>query len=63
MMHYCEKCKENFKYENSNTYFNDGGYGYSTKLVNCPQCNTPYVIRYIEDETINLNEDERYYIY
>ncbi len=43
--------------------WDESGYGYSTKLLKCPQCGIIYILKYIEDENINLNYDLKYYEY
>lgn len=41
----CKKCKRNFKFSKEQTYWDEKGYGCSTKLVNCPHCNCPNVVK------------------
>lgn len=45
----CSKCGRLIKYKNTDTYWDESGYGYSTKLVDCQQCGTPNVLKYEED--------------
>ena len=45
----CKRCGESFSYDSKDTYFDDHGYGYSTKLVKCSHCNTPNVIKHHEE--------------
>ena len=59
----CKRCGESFSYDSKDTYFDDHGYGYSTKLVKCSHCNTPNVIKRHEDKWLDVNNDEKYYIY
>lgn len=59
----CKKCKSNFIYHQQEVFFDDKGFGYSTKLVKCPECGCINVIQYIEDRAIKLNNDSRYYDY
>lgn len=59
----CKRCGESFSYDSKDTYFDDHGYGYSTKLVKCSHCNTPNVIKHHEDKWLDVNNDEKYYIY
>lgn len=61
--HTCAKCAETIVYDKSEAYFDDKGYGYSTKLLICPHCNTPNVLRYYEDRAMKLNRDSRFYNY
>lgn len=59
----CKGCGCSFWYENKETYFDDKGYGYSTKLIKCPSCGKQVVLRYYEDRSMKLNNDSRYYNY
>lgn len=59
----CKGCGFNFWYENKEAYFNDKGYGYSTKLIKCPSCGRPVILGYYEDRSMKLNNDSRYYDY
>ena len=59
----CGNCGD-FIYENTEIYFDENGYGYSTKLVKCPSCGRPVVIGHYEDRAMKkLNKDNRYYDY
>ena len=53
----------NFCIDHEQTYFDNSGYGYSTKLQKCPECGNPVVINYYEDRAMKLNNDSRYYDY
>ena len=58
----CKKCNENFVWFPNDAWFDESGYGYSTKLVRCTHCNTINVIGYIEDMAMQkLNRDKREY--
>ena len=61
--HICSKCGQAFSYVRKDTYFDDKGYGYSTRLIGCPHCNTINVLKYYEDQSMKLNNDSRYYNY
>ena len=61
--HTCVKCDSKIKYLRKDTYFDETGYGYSTRLLTCPYCNTPNVLRYYEDRAMKLNRDSRFYNY
>ena len=61
--HTCKKCGEVFTYLHNQTYFDDTGYGYSTRLIKCPHCNTPNVLKHYEDRAMKLNNDSRFYDY
>lgn len=45
----CYKCGRLFFYEDTDTFWDESGYGYSTKLVKCPYCGEYHVIKYEED--------------
>ena len=46
----CPKCGHLIKYHSNDTYWNEHGYGYSTKLINCSICEVPIVLEYEEDD-------------
>lgn len=48
----CKKCHGLIRYQNTDTYWDESGYGYSVKLVDCPGCGTPTVLKYEEDSWI-----------
>lgn len=54
----CWKCFDDFVWSPKEEYWNENGLE-STKLVNCPYCNCPNVIKYSGFH--NVNADERYY--
>lgn len=45
----CNKCNRWFSYKDQDTFWDESGYGYSTKLVKCPYCGAYHVIKYVED--------------
>lgn len=58
----CKKCGSYFKFNNNDAYFDEHGFGYSTKLVKCPECGSINVLYTLEDFGISkLNSDERLY--
>lgn len=57
----CKSCKSDFVYQPENTWFDEHGYGYSTKLTKCPYCKKIVVLKHIEDRGLNVNFDDRYY--
>lgn len=57
--HKCIKC--GYKWHPDKIYWDEKGYGYSVKLCNCPECNTPNVIKYYEDHGLDLNKDTRWF--
>lgn len=42
----CKKCGEIIELDSDNTFWDETGYGYSTKLTKCDKCNTYNVIKY-----------------
>lgn len=46
-----------------NIWFDEQGYGYSTKLTKCPHCGKIIILGYIEDYGLDVNIDERFYRY
>lgn len=45
----CKKCGRLIEYKNTDTYWDESGCSYSTKLVDCKECGTPNVLKYEED--------------
>lgn len=56
----CEKCNNTAMMP---TWWDEHGYGYSTKLAQCPQCGNIIIIKYIKDHGLDINNDIRYYRY
>lgn len=59
----CQKCKQIFKFHQKDTYWDEKGYGYSTKLVRCNKCNALNILKYSIDESLDINNDPRFYEY
>lgn len=59
----CLSCNKNFEYKRSDTFIDDNGYGYSTKLVKCKCCGRINILQYFEDKSMKLNNDRKYYDY
>ena len=58
----CTKCHEDFIYYPEQIWFDDKGYGYSTKLCRCPYCGQINILKHIEDYSMKkLNRDNREY--
>ena len=57
----CKKCGFKWWAIKEEEYWDENGYGYSTKLCNCPSCNTPKVIKYYEDCSLDINTDTRWF--
>jgi hypothetical protein len=51
------------EYSEDETWIDDKGSGYSTKLIRCGCCQKINVIKYFIDENMNLNNDKRFYDY
>lgn len=57
----CNKCG-GFKVQPENVWFDEHGYGYSTKLCRCPHCGRVVILKHIEDYGLGkLNTDRRLY--
>lgn len=56
----CKKCTHVVRYNNNDTYWDESG-SCSVKLVKCPLCGTPIIIKYEEELSLYVNEDERYF--
>ena len=59
----CSTCDDSFYYTEDDIWFDEHGFGFSTKLVKCPHCGTIKIIKYYEDENLDINNDERFYNY
>lgn len=60
----CAKCGSHFIFKPDEVYWDEHGYGYSTKLVNCKKCGCINVVEHIEDYGFsNMNLDQRLYNY
>ena len=57
----CISCGDDFIYNVNDVIYNESGFGYSTKLVYCPYCKKLNILEYIEDVSMDLNNDFRYY--
>lgn len=54
----CNSCGKECGQEN--IIFDDKGYGYSTKLLVCPNCKKIQILKYYKDK-MDINHDNRYY--
>lgn len=59
----CRKCEQIFHYQTTDCFWDDQGYGYSTKLVRCPECGQIQILEHVEDISLDINNDERFYTY
>lgn len=59
----CSSCHEEYMYDSTEVFYDDHGYGYSTKLVKCKYCGKINIIRYFDDRAMKLNNDSRFYNY
>ena len=57
----CIQCGSVDEYPDENFWWDDHGYGYSTKLVRCKHCNKINIVRYQEDFGLDVNNDMRWY--
>ena len=55
----CTKCKEDFVFLPDEIFWDEHGFGYSTKLVHCPYCQQINILKYYEDRAMNkLNNND-----
>ena len=59
----CKKCKSIFSYAPEDTWWDESGSGYSTKLCRCTECGCINVINHIEDSGIDVNKNLKFYEY
>ena len=58
----CRKCEESYIFTPDEAWWDEKGYGYSTKLTKCPYCGCINVVQYIEDYGFSImNTDQRYF--
>lgn len=57
----CNHCKR-LILKPDNVWFDEKGTGYSTLLGQCPHCKGIVVLKYIEDISLDVNNDKRFYI-
>jgi hypothetical protein len=58
----CIKCHTNFVFKPDECWFDEKGYGYSTKLCKCKNCGCINVVKHIEDYGFSkMNYDRRLY--
>ena len=57
----CKNCG-GFKIQPENVWFDEKGFGYSTRLTKCPHCGKIIILEHIEDYGFSkLNTDRRLY--
>ena len=57
----CNSCG-GFKVQPENVWFDEQGFGYSTKLTKCPYCGQVIILQHIEDYGFSkMNTDRRLY--
>ena len=57
----CSSCG-GFKVQPENVWFDEKGYGYSTKLTRCPYCGKIIILGHLEDYGFSMmNYDSRLY--
>lgn len=58
----CPRCKTNYVFKPDECWFDEKGYGYSTKLTHCKNCGCVNVVKHTEDYGLSkLNTDRRIY--
>lgn len=58
----CKKCQTDFMFKPDECWFDEHGYGYSTKLTTCKNCGCINVVKYTEDYGFSkMNYDSRLY--
>lgn len=58
----CKSCKTSSMIEPDDYWYDESGYGYSTKLCKCPNCNKIIIMGHKEDYGFSkLNTDKRYF--
>ena len=57
----CKKCRTIYSYTQEDTWWDERGYGYSTKLCKCPECGNINVVSHNEDFGLDVNNDARFY--
>lgn len=59
----CNKCDGTNEYNESDYFWDENGFGYSTELVRCKDCGCMIIVKVIEDNNLDVNNDKRYYRY
>lgn len=59
----CCQCGISHDYKIEELKIDYSGLGYIAKLGTCPHCGQINIIKYIEDDNLDINNDERYYKY
>ena len=58
----CKKCGSDFTFLPEECFWDEKGFGYSTKLVKCSDCGCINVVKHVEDYGFSkMNEDVRLY--
>ena len=58
----CIQCGRIHNYTKEELRIDYSGLGYTAKLGTCPFCEQINIIRYDEDENLDVNNDKRYYL-
>lgn len=58
----CKKCGKSFIFKPDDIWWDEKGFGYSTKLTKCKKCGCINVVKHIEDYSLDVNNDERFYL-
>ena len=58
----CEKCGSSFIFTPDEVFWDEKGFGYSTKLTRCKHCDCINIIKHVEDYGFSkTNTDRRLY--
>jgi len=57
----CRSCKTKIILKEVPQWWDENGYGYSTKLCQCPECNEIIIVEYNEDPSLDINKDTRWF--
>lgn len=60
---FCKKCNKFFDFKPDECFWDEKGFGYSTKLVTHKKCGCINIVQHIEDYSLDVNNDERFYLY
>lgn len=58
---HCKSCNSDFVYQPESIWFDERGYGYSTRLTKCPYCGKIVILGHKEDKHLDINKDKKWY--
>ena len=56
----CKRCQRITQVQ---PFWDEHGFGYSAKIAICPMCGAYQFVDIVEDRGLDVNNDERYYMY